>query len=77
VSPSECPLDKTRPITLAEAAELYGFNHTYLTELARKGRLSAHKSGGVWLTTPAAVEEYIASRKRRGAYREDIGLDNT
>ena len=66
--------DKIRPITLAEAAEMYGFNHDYLSELARKGRLDARKSGGVWLTTPAAVEEYVRSRKRRGVYREDIQI---
>lgn len=70
---SEEPIDKSRPITLAEAAELYGFNHRFLSELARKGRLAARKSGGVWLTTPQAVEAYIASRKKRGAYRDDIG----
>jgi excisionase family DNA binding protein len=64
--------DKTRPITLAEAAAMYGFNHSYLTELARKGRLKACKSGGTWLTTPADVETYIASRQKRGAYRDDI-----
>ena len=75
---SEQPLDKSRPITLAEAAQIYGFNHTYLTELARKGRLKATRSGGTWLTTIADMEEYIASRKRRGAYRADIRpLDNT
>jgi len=68
----EQPLDKTRPITLAEAAEIYGFNHRFLAELARKGRLKARKSGGVWLTTPADVEDYIASRQKRGAYRNDI-----
>lgn len=71
---SEQPPDKTRPITLAEAAEMYGFNHDYLSELARKGRLDARKSGGVWLSTPAAIEEYIRSRKKRGAYREDIQI---
>jgi hypothetical protein len=64
--------DKTRLISLAEASEMYGFHHNYLAELARKGRLKAHKSGGVWLTTPASVEAYIASRKRRGRYRNDI-----
>jgi len=69
---SEKPPDKTRPITLAEAAEIYGFNHRYLAELARKGRLKARRSGGIWLTTLANVEAYIASRQRRGAYRNDI-----
>lgn len=64
--------DKSRLISLAEAAEIYGFDHDYLGELARKTRLRARKSGGVWLTTPEAVEEYIRSRKKRGAFRKDI-----
>ena len=64
--------DKDRPITLGEASEMYGFHHNYLAELARKGRLEARKSGKIWLTTPAAVEEYIRSRERRGRYRDDI-----
>jgi len=69
---SERPPDKTCPITLAEAAEIYGFHPNYLAELARKGRLKARKSGGVWLTTPADLEDFIASRQKRGAYRNDI-----
>ena len=70
---SEDPIDKTRSITLVEAAELYGFSRNYLGNLVRKGRLKATKSGGTWLTTPADVEAFIASRKRRGKYRDDIG----
>ena len=67
--------DKTRLISLPEAAELYGFNHRYLGNLARKGRLKAQKVGDVWITTPQDVENYIASRHKRGAYRGDIQLD--
>ena len=65
--------DKELPITLAEAAEVYGFSRNYLGNLVRSGRLRAHKSGGTWLTTPADVEAFIASRQRRGKYRDDIG----
>lgn len=64
--------NKTRLISLPEAAELYGFNSNYLNELARKGRLRAHKIGDLWVTTPQDMENYISSRKKRGAYREDI-----
>jgi hypothetical protein len=64
--------DKTRLISLPEAADLYGFNPVYLNELARKGRLKAEKIGGIWLTTPQDLEDYIASRQKRGAYRDDI-----
>jgi hypothetical protein len=67
--------DKNRLISLAEAAELYGFDHKYLAELAKKGRLKATKVGYFWTTTPADVERYIESRQKRGAYREDIQLD--
>ena len=64
--------DKERLISLAEASEMYGFNRDYLGELARRGRLEAHKIGNMWVTTPADVEEYIRSRESRGAYRKDI-----
>lgn len=67
--------DKGRLISLAEAAELYGFTADYLSKLARKGRLKAKKLAGVWLTTPEAVEIFIASRQKRGVFREDIKLD--
>lgn len=64
--------DKTRSIALAEAARLYGFSQDYLRQLIHKGRLKARKGGGVWLTTPMDVENYIISRKQRGKYRDDI-----
>lgn len=66
---------KDRLISLSQAAEIYGFNAIYLGELARKGRLHAQKVGASWVTTPAAVEEYIRSRKRKGVYRDDIQID--
>lgn len=65
--------DKTRFISLAEAADMYGFSQDYLGNLARKGRLTAQKIGKMWVTTPADVEAYIRSRQERGAYRGDIG----
>lgn len=69
------PNDKTRLISLPEAAKLYGFDANYLGTLARKGRLKAQKIGTSWITTPQDVESYIASRQKRGVYREDIHLD--
>lgn len=67
--------DKNRPISLFEAAELYGLSTSYLKQLAQKGRLKAHKAGHFWLTTPADVEEYIRTRQKKGAYRDDIEVD--
>ncbi len=67
--------DKTRLISLPEAAALYGFNAKYLGNLARRGRLNAQKVGNSWITTPKDIEDYIRSRKEMGLYRDDIQLD--
>ena len=67
--------DKTRLISLPEAAELYGFSPDYLRNLAQRGRLNAQKVGTSWITTHKDVESYIESRKRRGTFREDICVD--
>lgn len=72
---SEESTDKTRLIPLPEAAKIYGFEQRYLTSLARRGRLKARKLGIIWVTTPADMEEYIRSRQKRGAFREDIQVD--
>ena len=68
--------DKTRLLSLAEAAELYGLNPRFLGELARKDRLKAQKLGNMWVTTRLDVEEYIRSRKKTGLYRDDIQIDD-
>ena len=64
--------DKNSLISLADAAEIYGFSADYLRQLIHRKRLKAQKLGGVWLTTRADVEEYIAGRQKRGVYRDDI-----
>lgn len=66
---------KDRLISIPEAAEMYGFNPRYLAELAKKGRIEAQKIGNSWVTTPQKVEDYIRSRQKRGAYRNDIEVD--
>ena len=66
--------DKDQLISLREASEIYGLSTSYLRELAIKGRLEAQKVGNMWVTTPAAVETYIRTRDKRGAYREDITI---
>lgn len=68
-------LDPNQLISLAEAAEIYGFNADHLRHLAQKGRLVALKIGNSWATTSHDMEAYIRSRKKRGAYRNDIQLD--
>ncbi len=66
-----------RLISLSDAASIYGFSADYLRNLAQKQRLKSQKIGGIWLTTRADVKEYIESRQKRGAYREDINSENS
>ena len=67
--------EKDRLISLSEAAAIYGFSSQYLSHLAKRGRLRAQKVGNSWVTTPANMEDYIRSRKKRGIYRNDIQID--
>ena len=66
--------DKTRLISLPDAAAIYGFDAQYLGNLARRGRLKAQKVGKMWVTTPGDVEAYIESRQKRGVFRDDIDV---
>ena len=72
MSDQETP-NKDELITLAQAAERYGFRQDFLRSLARKGRLKAQKLGNFWVTTIADVEAYLASRQRRGRYKDIEG----
>lgn len=42
-----------------------GLSHYGLVAAAQRGRLKAHKYGGVWYSTPHWVAEYKRSRRRR------------
>ncbi len=64
-------------ISLAEAAERYGLTSTYLRQLAIKGRLKARKIGRNWVTTPGDVEDYINTRQKIGAYRDDLTIEDS
>jgi hypothetical protein len=57
------PLTIGELISLAEAAQLSGFSHDYLRDIAVSGRLRAKKIARNWVTTLAAVEEYKRTRK--------------
>lgn len=52
-------------IPLSEAATLSGFSQDHLGLLARRGRLKARKIGRNWVTTRAAVEEYMRDAFQR------------
>ena len=41
------------------------FGQEYISLLARQGKIDAYKEGRNWLTTREAVENYMATRKRK------------
>ena len=49
-------------ITLKQAAEYSGLAKSSLHNYAKQGRLRAKKVGLYWVTTRAAVDEYLRSR---------------
>jgi hypothetical protein len=59
-------------ITLKEAGERFGYSQDYLGQLIRKGKLEGKLvySHVAWVTTPEAVEEYLAGgkKKKQGAF---------
>lgn len=61
-------------ISLAEASQRYGLSMSYLRTIAQSGRLQARKIGRNWVTTPAAVEAYLKSRAKKGAYRAELKI---
>lgn len=56
------PLTVGDLISLQEAAEYAGLEKSTLHGYAKRGRLRAKKIGWMWVTTRAAVDEYLASR---------------
>lgn len=62
------PQDEQDPLTLGElislqqAAEYAGLTRDALQGYIRRGRLKAKKIGWMWVTTRAAVDEYLQSR---------------
>ena len=58
----ENPLTLDEMITLQEAAEYSGLTKGSLYNYIKSGRLKARRIGWQWLTTYAAVDEYLSSR---------------
>jgi excisionase family DNA binding protein len=56
------PLTVGDLITLQEAAEYAGLAKDSLHDYIKRGRLKAKKVGRFWITTRAAVDEYLTSR---------------
>ena len=56
------PLTIGELISLQDAAEYAGLEKSTLHGYAKRGRLKAKKIGWMWVTTRAAIDEYLASR---------------
>lgn len=56
------PLTLGELMTLQEAADYCGLTRETLHGYVKRGRLKARKLGWMWVTTRAAVDEYLASR---------------
>ena len=50
----------TKEITVPELAKRLGRSIPYTQSLIRKGTIRGHKISKGWVTTSAAVEEYLA-----------------
>ena len=59
-------------ISLAEASKRFGLSTRYLRAIAKTGRLKVWRIGRNYVTTAAAVEDYIATREKKGAYKLDL-----
>ena len=57
------PLTVGELITLQEAAEYAGLGQHTLHGYIKRGRLKAIRKGWMWLTTHAAIDEYIRTRE--------------
>lgn len=53
-------------ITLAKASEISGITQDSLRVFVRRGRIKAIKIGASWMTTSAALEEYLNTPRRKG-----------
>lgn len=57
-------------ISLAQASQISGLSHSHLRLLVRQGKIKATKIGRDWLTTEAAVRDYLATERKPGPKTE-------
>jgi excisionase family DNA binding protein len=62
-TPQPDPLTIGELISLQEAAEYARLTRDALQGYIRRGRLKAKKVGPIWVTTRAAVDNYLQSRR--------------
>lgn len=53
-------------IPISEASERTGYNHAYIQELARQGKIKARKIATVWLVEYRDLIRHIREMRQRG-----------
>lgn len=61
-------------ISVGEASRLFGIPRATLSVAAREGRLDARKVGKGYVTTPAAVRDWLRGARRRPGPRPGEGV---
>ena len=61
IQPDQDPLTLGELISLQQAAEYAGLTKDTLHNYAKRGRLKAKRLGPIWVTTRAAVDEYLGT----------------
>jgi len=59
-------------ISVREASQRYGYSESHIRGLLGRGVLSGEKIAGVWLVTPASIEEYRDQMSQLGAKKHGI-----
>lgn len=53
-------------LTINQAAERYNLSASHLRRLVRTNRVGGKRFGRDWVTTPSAVEAYLATERKTG-----------
>ena len=69
------PLTVGELISLQEAAEYAGLTKDTIHNYVKRGRLRAKRLGPIWVTTKAAIDEYLSSRNIKHIPKKRDRLD--
>jgi len=61
--------DKSKWITVSQAAQLTGYNEEHITRLCRQGKIKARKYSIVWQVDRNSLSGYIANIEKMGNKR--------
>jgi excisionase family DNA binding protein len=63
-------------VTVAEAAAQTSFSHEHIAALARSGKITARKGGGVWLIDLDSLKAYEQRMQELGTKKYDPTRDD-